>query len=146
MVELPRKIYEAIVQHAQEGWPNEICGLIAGNPDPIQVYRVKNSAENPMAMFIMDSQEQFKVMMEIEEKGWELYGIYHSHPSSEAYPSQMDKDFARFYPDVLQFICSLEDRDNPRLRAFYIIDGDGREQGIRVVNTETGEEKPVVCC
>lgn len=32
MVELPRKIYEAIVQHAQEGWPNEICGLIAGNP------------------------------------------------------------------------------------------------------------------
>ena len=134
MVELPRRLYEEIVAHAWEGWPDEVCGLIGGPGAPEKAYRIANTAETPRVRYLMKPEEQFAAMMEIEDRGWELYGIYHSHPSSEAYPSKTDRGLA-FYPDSIYIICSLEDRANPVLRAFTIRDDQVREQELRVAET-----------
>ena len=48
------------------------------------------------------------IMIEIEENGWSLGAIYHSHTRSPAYPSQTDVNLA-FYPDSLYLIVSLVD-------------------------------------
>lgn len=133
MVELPRKVYDEIIGHAQEGWPDEICGLIGGKGHPEQAYRITNTAETPRVRYLMQPEEQFRVMMEIEEQGWDLYGIYHSHPSSEAYPSQTDRSLA-FYPDAVYLICSLADREQPVVRAFRIVDDQVSEQELRVMD------------
>ena len=42
--------------------------------------------------------------------GEEIGAIFHSHPSSEAYPSQTDVNLARWWPGVLWLICSLGGR------------------------------------
>ncbi len=145
MVELPRKLYDEIVGHAFEGWPDEICGLIAGNGSPYKTYRVANSAETPRTRYVMEPREQFEAMMAIEEEGLELYGIYHSHPSSEAYPSATDRGLA-FYPDAIYFICSLANREKPVLRAFMLVDNDVREQGIRITEAEPSRDQAEACC
>ncbi len=133
MVELPRKLYDEIVTHAQEGWPDEVCGLIGGKGRAEQTYRITNTAETPRVLYVMQPEEQFRVMMEIEDQGGDLYGIYHSHPSSEAYPSKTDRSLA-FYPDAVYLICSLADRERPVLRAFRIVDDEVSEQELRIAD------------
>ncbi len=69
--------------------------------------------------------------MEIEEQGWELGAIYHSHTRSEAYPSQTDVNLA-FYPDALYVIVSVRKPDDPQVRAFRIADERIEEVGLAV--------------
>lgn len=147
MIELPRKLYDEIVAHAQEGWPDEVCGLISGRSSclPLRIHRITNVAPNPPTLYIMDPEEQYRTITDIEDQGLDLWGIYHSHPSSEAYPSKTDRGYA-FYPDSYYFICSLQDRARPVLRGFLIHGDEVLEQGIRVVDREPGEEVPGACC
>lgn len=145
MVDLPRKLHDEIIAHALEGYPNEVCGLVAGSPGPSTTYRISNTAENPQTRYLMEPREQFEAMMAMEEQGLELYGIYHSHPSTLAYPSMTDRSLA-FYPDAVYFICTLEDKERPQLRAFHIFDDDVHEQGIRITESEPGREQAEVCC
>ena len=62
--------------------------------------------------------------------------IYHSHTHSEGYPSQTDRDRSKyvvaFYPDVRFLILSLEDREAPVLRSFFIRDGEVTEEELTI--------------
>ncbi len=95
--------------------------------------RITNTADTPRVLYLMQPEEQFRVMMEIEEQGGDLYGIYHSHPSSEAYPSKTDCSLA-FYPEAVYLICSLADRERPVLQAFTIVDDEVSEQELRITD------------
>jgi len=71
----------------------------------------------------LDGKEQLQTFDEMDEQGWELWAIYHSHTHSEAYPSATDRKLA-FYPDSRYILLSLQDREYPVLRCFFI-DQDG---------------------
>jgi proteasome lid subunit RPN8/RPN11 len=68
-------------------------------------------------------------MRELDQKGWDLVGIYHSHTHTEAYPSKTDVDLA-FYPEALYFIVSLENPGAPVIKAFRITDGHIAEEEV----------------
>jgi len=68
-------------------------------------------------------------MREMDRKGWDLVGIYHSHTHTEAYPSKTDVELA-FYPEALYFIVSVQDRNAPVIRAFRITDGQIAEEEV----------------
>jgi proteasome lid subunit RPN8/RPN11 len=113
---------EEMIRHAQREYPNEACGLLAGRDSRVaKVYQMTNAEHSP-ATYRLDPEEQFRAFMEIEEAGWELLAIYHSHSHSSAYPSATDLELA-FYPDPLYLIISLADRDQPTIRAFRIAEG-----------------------
>jgi len=63
---------------------------------------------------------------EMDARGLDLLGIYHSHTRSAAYPSRTDVAQA-YYPDAAYVIVSLRDPDAARdavdVRAFRIRDG-----------------------
>jgi proteasome lid subunit RPN8/RPN11 len=69
--------------------------------------------------------------MEIEDRGEEIAGIYHSHTKSPAEPSQTDINLAENWPEPLYLICSLADADAPQVRAFEI-----RDSGVREVDLD----------
>jgi len=50
----------------------------------------------------MDEAQKIDAMRKIREAGEEMFGIYHSHPSSEAVPSVTDIKEAA-YPDAVYF-------------------------------------------
>jgi proteasome lid subunit RPN8/RPN11 len=112
---------EEIVRHAREEMPNECCGIIATDDGAaVKVFRATNAEASPVR-YSLDPKEQLEITNEIEQSGWELGAIYHSHTRSKAYPSQTDVNLA-FYPDALYLIVSLEDPAAPDLRAFRIVD------------------------
>jgi proteasome lid subunit RPN8/RPN11 len=63
----------------------------------------------------------------MDEQGWDLVGIFHTHTHSEAYPSDTDLKQA-FYPEASYLVMSLSDRANPVLRSFRIDDGEITEE------------------
>jgi [CysO sulfur-carrier protein]-S-L-cysteine hydrolase len=110
---------DEIVAHAREEMPNECCGIVATlDGAAVRVFRATNAEASPVR-YSLDPREQYLITMEIEEQGWDLGAIYHSHTRSKAYPSQTDVNLA-FYPDALYLIVSLENPDLPDLRAFRI--------------------------
>jgi len=115
-----------IVAHARAERPNEVCGLLGGRAGRVEkIYPLPNTERSP-ARYLAEPEAQLWAMMEIEEQGWELVAIYHSHPVSSAYPSVTDLEMA-FYPEALSLILSLADQECPVLRAFRIL-GDQIEE------------------
>jgi proteasome lid subunit RPN8/RPN11 len=120
-VRFPRALFEEVIEHAREDMPNECCGIVASDDGAaVKVFRATNAEASP-ARYSLDPREQYRITMDIEEQGWDLGAIYHSHTRSEAYPSQTDVNLA-FYPDALYVIVSVRDPDHPEVRAFRIAD------------------------
>ena len=129
MIELERSFFDEIVRQAQEEFPNEACGLIAAKEGRgVRVYPMRNADASPVT-YRLDPNEQLEVFNDIDEQGFELWAIYHSHTHSEAYPSETDRRQA-FYPEARYLIVSLENRDEPVIRGFRIIEGDVMEEEV----------------
>ena len=127
MAELDGVFTKEIVEQGLREFPNECCGLIAAEGDvPVKVFPMTNADASPVT-YRLDGKEQLRVFDEMDEQGWELWGIYHSHTHSEAYPSETDIKLA-FYPDARYLLLSLADRSAPILRSFRIADGEVTEE------------------
>jgi proteasome lid subunit RPN8/RPN11 len=131
MAQLDGVFYKEIVEQALRESPNEACGVIASEDGtPVRLYPMTNADASP-ATYRLDGKEQLKVFDELDERGWDLWGIYHSHTHSEAYPSETDRRLA-FYPDSRYLVLSIAERDAPVLRSFFIRDGRVEEEELTV--------------
>jgi proteasome lid subunit RPN8/RPN11 len=123
LARIPRTLADEIIEHARAEMPNECCGIVASRDGAaVKLYRATNAEASPVR-YGLDPQEQYRIMMEIEDQGWTLGAIYHSHTRSPAYPSQTDVNLA-FYPDAVYLIVSLQDPGRPDLRGFAIVDSE----------------------
>jgi [CysO sulfur-carrier protein]-S-L-cysteine hydrolase len=123
---------DELVAHAREEAPNECCGMIGGNDgDASTVYRSINAEASPLR-YSLDANDQFRIMREMEERGEDLVGIYHSHTGSAAYPSQTDVNLAA-YPEAVYLIVSLQDPEKPELGGYWIRDDEIEEASLDVV-------------
>jgi proteasome lid subunit RPN8/RPN11 len=131
MAELDGVFYKEIVEQALREFPNESCGLIASEAGvPVKVYTMTNVEASP-ATYRLDGKEQLIVFDELDQRGWDLWAIYHSHTHSGAYPSETDRRLA-FYPDSRYLVLSVADRDDPVLRSFFVRDGEVEEEELTV--------------
>ncbi len=113
------ELIDEIVAHAREDAPNECCGLVSGRDgQPTRVRRAQNLFASPTRFEVDDLARRLRM---IDESGEDLIALYHSHPKTEAYPSETDKNLAEGWPGVVWLICSLA-RDEPEVRAFLIED------------------------
>ncbi|HZT10517.1 MAG TPA: M67 family metallopeptidase [Actinomycetota bacterium] len=131
MTELDGVLFKEIVEQALREFPNECCGLIAAEAGiPVKVFPMTNADASP-ATYRLDGKEQLTVFDELDERGWDLWSIYHSHTHSEAYPSETDTRLA-FYPDARYIVVSLVDRTDPIARSFWIRDGEITEEELSI--------------
>lgn len=131
MFELESAYFRQMVEHGLREFPNEACGLVAGKDGRARkVFAMRNADASP-ATYRLDAKEQLRVFETMDEEGWDLFAIYHTHPHSEAHPSETDRRQA-LYPDARYLVLSLSDRDNPVLRAFRITEGEVEEEGVSI--------------
>ncbi len=87
-----------LTEHAENEEPNESCAILFGKDSLVsEVFLTKNIEESPVNFTISNEQliEGYKIA---EEKRVEVIGVFHSHPNSDAYPSNTDKKFMQSNP------------------------------------------------
>jgi proteasome lid subunit RPN8/RPN11 len=129
MLEIDRGFFDEMVEHGLAGFPNEACGLLAGKEGrPVKFFPMRNVDVSPIT-YRLDPREHLQASNEMDDEGWDLLGIFHTHTHTEAYPSPTDVERALWpggtqaaFPSSWYLIMSLADRSNPVLRAFRIAD------------------------
>jgi proteasome lid subunit RPN8/RPN11 len=121
------ELAEEMVQHCIEGRPNEACGMLAAKAgESVRVFKMANASKSPVR-YSLEPSEQLAVYNMLDEQGWDLGGVFHSHTHTEAYPSPTDVRLAS--EDVPYVIVSLA-TDPAEIRAFRIIKSEwGAEEG-----------------
>jgi [CysO sulfur-carrier protein]-S-L-cysteine hydrolase len=114
----------AMLDHLRAVYPEEGVGLLAtaAGDAVVRLFPIRNIAGLPRVRYEGDPLELLDAFQEIERAGWRLGAIYHSHPSSPAWPSAEDLRQAR-YPSALTLIVSLLRPERPELKLFTLEDG-----------------------
>jgi [CysO sulfur-carrier protein]-S-L-cysteine hydrolase len=132
---LPVGLLQQVIDAARADAPNETVGLLVAPAHasaggvPTRYVGMANAAASPYR-YLLDTEEQLRVMLEIDDADEVVWGIVHSHVASPAEPSVTDVGLA-YYPDSLYLICSLAE-PAPVVRAWTIRDGEVSEVPLAV--------------
>lgn len=131
-LKISQALMDQIIQQAVSGAPYEICGVGGGQENQVlKIYPTDNEKKSEVA-YVVDGKQLIRATKEIDQNGWEMNLIYHSHPATEAYPSQTDISLA-YYPDSFYMIVTLKDK-TPRARVFKIKNAQVTEHSIEIFN------------
>ena len=101
-VVLTQKEKDKLVAHAIEQQPNESCAMLLGKKvgdtwNVKEVFLTQN-IDNSQTNFTISPEELLKGYQLAEKMNLELVGVFHSHPNSDATPSDTDKKFMQNNP------------------------------------------------
>jgi proteasome lid subunit RPN8/RPN11 len=133
-VRVREEILNKMILHARSEPEIECCGLLAGRDGVITaIFPATNALASP-TVYEIAPRELFQLFRTLRDEGLTHLGQYHSHLSTENFPSPKDIELAG-YPDQPYFIVSPRaDAPNP-IRAFLILKGGVQE--IKIIVTAT---------
>lgn len=120
VVKIAKKAYNGMIKHAEEGYPNEICGVMLGKEGVVTDYkRCKNlNKERARDRYELDPLS-FNEADEFARKNeLEILGIYHSHPDHPSLPSETDRQ--RAWPNWGYIIFSINNGSYNDARLWYL--------------------------
>ncbi len=128
---IKRAIYDMMLSHLTADYPDEGCGLLAGENGCVShLYQIENELHSP-TLYQMNPTQQLAAMLDAETQGLELLAAYHSHPAGTPEPSATDIAQA-YYPELVQVIVSFGEREAPVSRGFLIISGEISEISLKI--------------
>jgi proteasome lid subunit RPN8/RPN11 len=134
-------IQTAMLEHARRDTPHECCGLLAGHDAAaLAIFPAVNALLSPTSYEIAP-EELFRLLREIRRTGFDLTGIYHSHPRGDNYPSATDIERA-YYPQAAYLILDPRDFAPAAIRAFHIRDGRVTELALEILDELSGQQLP----
>ena len=135
---ISQELHDANVAHARRDHPVEACGIIAGpegSDRPERLVEMVNAAGSP-TFYEYDSTELLALYKEMWDRDEEPVVIYHSHTSTEAYPSRTDIALASEPGAHYVLVSTREDgnSDGPvEFRSYRIVDGEVTEEEVTIV-------------
>jgi len=99
---LAQKEKDKLVTHAIGKHPNESCAMlfgkkVGGNWNVKEIFLTQN-IDDSQTNFTISPEELLKGYQIAEKNQLEVVGIFHSHPNSDAIPSNTDKKFMQNNP------------------------------------------------
>ena len=99
---LSEKDKEELAKYAEAEKPYESCAILVGNETDEnwtvkEIVLTENTTKSEI-MFTISPDKEFEVDQNAKKSNMEIVCIFHSHPESEAQPSETDKKFMRVNP------------------------------------------------
>ena len=111
---------KTLSEYAEKEKPNESCALLFGKDDHVsKIFLTRNIEESPVN-FTISNEQLIKGYKMAEDENMEIVGIFHSHPNSEAYPSNTDKKFMNINPTVWVIYSGV----NKEFRAYMLLESE----------------------
>lgn len=135
MLTIARDVLDAVVAHAQQCYPDEACGVIAGpegSDRPERFIPIPNSSDSPPTFYEFSSADLFALYRGMAERGEDPVVVFHSHTATEAYPSPTDVRIAS-EPYAHYLLVAIADDVGEKVRSYRIVDGVVTEEEVVVV-------------
>jgi [CysO sulfur-carrier protein]-S-L-cysteine hydrolase len=127
---LSKTHWQEMLDYVQQHAPLESCGLLAGKNDRVEkVIFVQNQVQSPVR-FVMDPYEQLQAFDWIEANGFDLLGIFHSHPAGPEAASLTDISEAAY--EVVHLIWS-RNQNGWQAHGFWIEHGSATEVPLQII-------------
>ena len=99
---LSKSYKEELVKYAKAKKPYESCAILIGDEDDEnwtvkKIFLTENTAKSKVT-FTISPDKEFEIDQIAKESDMEIVCIFHSHPKSEAHPSETDKKFMKVNP------------------------------------------------
>jgi proteasome lid subunit RPN8/RPN11 len=134
MFYLQRIHWQTMLDEVKKLAEEEVCGLVAGVDQTSQaVFPVPNILHSPVR-YRMDPERQLAFFNQIDENGWQLLAIYHSHLQGSPSPSSIDVAEAA-YPGVIHLIWSPSGGDWD-CRGYLIEIGEITEVPVKIIDRD----------
>ncbi len=104
---MTRDLFETLRAHAEEGYPNEVVGLLAGRGRRVARVQplVNERTDEARRRYAVGPLVLLRAQEALEAEGLEILGYYHSHPDCSAQYSAYDRDHA--LPNLSYVIASV---------------------------------------
>ena len=103
-------------EYSENQKPNESCALLFGKDDRVSDLFLTENIEKSPVNFTISNKQLIEGYNMAEEKKIKVIGIFHSHPDSEAYPSNTDMKFMQSNPVIWIIYSGM----NKNFRAYYL--------------------------
>ncbi|MBI2866491.1 MAG: M67 family metallopeptidase [Chloroflexi bacterium] len=131
MFNLEERFAQQIIAHAREEAPNECVGILGGaGGQVLSLYRGINAEHSPRR-YSLDPKDLYRIHRDLDDHGWEVVGIYHSHPQAGAYFSDTDLKLA-FWTNAVYIVVSLLDPGQPEMRAYRVVAEKAVEEELNI--------------
>lgn len=136
VLRISASLVRALWEHSEKEHPIEACGVIAGlaaNRAPTRHIPMENSAYSP-TFYEFESKALLALYRELDDRDEVPVVIYHSHTSTEAYPSRTDIAYAG-EPEAHYVLLSTREEIASRseFRSFRIVDGVVTEEPVEII-------------
>lgn len=132
MVRISKDAFEGIVEHAEEGFPLEVCGVLIGKGGDVATYRRCRNLNTQRAH---DRYELDPLSFQ-EADDWargssqEILGVYHSHPDHPSIPSETDRGMA--WPEWIYLIVSINSGRYNDAHAWMLRESDSQFEEVEL--------------
>ena len=135
-ISMPGGVRDSLIRLAAGAEPREACALLVGAPveggaERAEVSRAlpaTNASSTPETGFSIPGGELIRAYREAEGGGLAIVGIFHSHPTSRAAPSEADRRMMRINPVAWVIYSGLDGE----MRAYIDAGGGGVEEAAEI--------------
>jgi len=137
-MDLTEQQLKEIFAHAEEGYPDEVCGIVIGKTSDSTTHAVRRCANlanqyhqedpirfprNARTAYVMDPKDLLRIQREADSQGFDFMIIYHSHTDHEAYFSKTDRELALFngeplWPNARYIVVSVKKHNTSYFKIF----------------------------
>jgi proteasome lid subunit RPN8/RPN11 len=127
---------ESIEKHALKTFPLECCGLLIGKTttkifDVKEIVTTENTHKSEVS-FEVDAELVYRAITTAEAKGFEIVGIYHSHPNMRAFISAEDAKVMKLWPSVAWLVLGVSEKQIVEKNAFMLKENKIVELDIKI--------------
>jgi proteasome lid subunit RPN8/RPN11 len=130
MIKISAKLLKSLTEYCMSQLPNEACGAFFGDLEQDQIIiqyftPIANIADQPRIQFEFDRAPLLELLYPSLETQSPWIGIFHSHPTTAAYPS--DQDIQTQWHLPVYGIISYAHTEQPTIK-FYEITADKQKK------------------
>ena len=107
---------KTLSEYSENQKPNESCAILFGKDNQVSDLFLTENIEKSPVNFTISNEQLIQGYKIAEEKKLEVIGIFHSHPNSDAFPSNTDKKFMETNPVVWIIYSGI----NKNFKAFLL--------------------------
>lgn len=133
MLNVGSEVLAAMVGHAYDCYPEEMCGLLSGSGDDAVTFHPCRNTTRSGRVFEIHPLDYQRAEDDADDAGLQLIAVVHSHTHTEPYPSPTDVGVANQLGPALRWVIVGLKRESPEVRSYHVAGATISEEALTVI-------------